>query len=124
MHKNLDELKQSIKIAEECRYSGTEGSIKLAMQLTNIVRYIKMFLAIVIVATYFSFPEYLNILFLLAIVLLLVSPYGFMHNFIQELIEYNTCKIEDRQRLNAAESNHYFAQFDERLRKLEAKEED
>ena len=117
----LQEIRKSLAESQSFKDSLADHSIKSAIMLSNIVRYIKLALAIIIIVSYLFFDYNPKILIIIAIILLLISPYGFMHNFLQELIKYNTSTLEYSQKLNAEETNYALTQINDKIKILENK---
>jgi len=85
--------------------SSQEEEIRLSMKMFSIIKWIRVFLAVLIVLAYFGGQTWVFDVVLASIVLLLVAPMGFFDVFIQKLVEYNASSIEERVVLNAREAN-------------------
>ena len=94
---------------------GTPELIEWAQRLARFVQFSKIFLAIIIVASYFYLPEFLIEILAIALIVTLIVPQGFMHNFLQCLIEYNTSTLEDRIVLNSRETDLFLRKIDEKI---------
>jgi len=84
------------------------GDIKSALNLFNLVKWLKIVIAIIISAAYFYNASWLHDVLTFSVVLILIIPLGFFGTFIQKLLEYNTQLMEERQTLNANEANEHF----------------
>ncbi|MCF6282113.1 MAG: hypothetical protein L3J28_07860 [Candidatus Polarisedimenticolaceae bacterium] len=84
------------------------GDIKSAMSFASVTKWVKITLAIFVIAAYFTDSVWLTEILIVSVVVSLIIPLGFFDVFIQKLLEYNTKKTEDRQILNATEANKHF----------------
>ena len=85
-----------------------KDNIQQALKLCRYVKWLKVMLAFAVATAYFSGFEWLPELMIIALLICLVLPLGFFDVFIQKLLEYNTRLLEERQRLNAEETNKHF----------------
>ncbi|MCT7565223.1 hypothetical protein N5T96_02600 [Aliarcobacter butzleri] len=72
----------------------------------------KVILVICLILAYFLKPEWLDIVILITLVSIVLFPMNFYGAFIENLVEYNAQKLEDRVVLNAKEINKYFEEND------------
>ena len=93
---------------DKFKYVQLESDIQSAVKLCRWVKAFKIFLAVLIVLSYFLYPDWLQKVIVVSVILSLVLPLGFFDLFIQKLLEYNTQKTEERQLLNANEANKHF----------------
>lgn len=94
------------------------GDIETASTFFKIIHGVKMLLAVAICYAYFTNETWLIDIIVVAIVLALVSPFGFFGVFIQKLIAYNMHCMEERQLLNANEANMHFRKVFEEVEVL------
>ncbi|TMN94762.1 hypothetical protein [Pseudoalteromonas sp. S558] len=93
--------------------------INLAKKWCLITTVFKVVIAIIVCVAYFTNASCLPELIVFSVVLSLLLPLGFYGAFMENLLEYNTQAIEDRQLLNANEANEHFIKMSERITKLE-----
>lgn len=92
----------------DLKYVQLESDIQSALKLYGWMKFLKIVLALLVVLSYFFFPDWLGELIVISVVISLVLPLGFFDVFIQKLLEYNTQRTEERQILNAKEANEHF----------------
>jgi len=92
-----------------------KDDVELATKFCNTSKFIRIALAITIVAMYFLESAWLVETLIVAVVFSLVFPTSFFDVFIQKLLEYNTQTLEERQRLNATEANKHFEKIYDKL---------
>lgn len=100
-------------------YSLQQNNIKSAINFTLFTKIFKILLAGIICYLYFSNNDFLKEFLVFGVVISLILPLNFFDVFIQNLLEYNTQKVEERQLLNANEANKTFSDFQEKIEKLE-----
>ena len=93
--------------------------VRSAKKWCIITVILKSVLAIAVCVAYFINLSWLAELIVISVVISLLLPLGFHGAFIENLLEYNTQVIEDRQQLNATEANEHFGKMSERITKLE-----
>ncbi|HCU65188.1 MAG TPA: hypothetical protein DF774_05435 [Rheinheimera sp.] len=101
----------------DLKYVQLESDIQSALKLCGWVKFLKIVLALLVLLSYFFFPDWLGKLIVISVVISLVLPLGFFDVFIQKLLEYNTQKTEERQTLNAKEANEHFDNLYKRVGK-------
>lgn len=94
-----------------------ENDIKSAMKLNGFVKFIKISLAFLIFISYAFFEQWLTEIIVISVIISLILPLGFFDVFIQKLLEYNTQTIEERQSLNAQETNEHFENIYNKIEK-------
>ena len=87
------------------------SDIKSALKFISIVKWLKIFLAIIILFAYFKNMSWLNEILIFSVVFVLTVPLGFFGTFIQKSLNYNNQSTDDRLLLNANESNEHFTKI-------------
>lgn len=95
------------------------SDIESAKKLYTFIKWVKILLALCICVAYFTESSWLIETIVISIVIALLFPLGFFDIFIQKLLEYNTQVVEERQLLNANESNKHFEKAFKKIDELE-----
>ena len=98
-----------------------KADVELSLRMAKTLKFIKFILAIIIVATYFYYPDYLVDLLVVGVVFSLILPNGFVDTFLQKLIALRAAETDERQILNATETNTHFSDAFKRIERLEKK---
>ena len=96
-----------------------EGNVSSPKTASIFTIWLKCGLAVALAAGYFFDFSWLYEMVIVSLIISLVLPLGFFGVFFENLIEYNTQLLEDRQRLNAKEANKHFTEIFERIQALE-----
>jgi len=95
--------------------------VKSAMKAALIVKWAKIIIAISLCIAYFIGSPWLTDILVMSVIITLIFPLGFFDTFIQKLLEYKTKKIEERQVLNARESNENFEEIFQKVNTMKEK---
>jgi hypothetical protein len=82
-----------------------EQNVRSALSWARTVKVFRFILAVILITAYFMKFSFFTELLLFSVVLLLFLPMGFADTFLEKNLEYNTALLENRQRLNAEETN-------------------
>jgi hypothetical protein len=101
-------MKNRRDFMQELEKEYLEGNVSSARTLAKLTMWLKCGLAATLAIGYFVEFSWLYEMVILSVIISLVLPLGFFGAFFENLIEYNTQLVEDRQSLNAKEANQHF----------------
>ena len=119
MYYKKEQDERNIQIAERNK-SEADTDVKLAIKFVKTVKLLKITCAVLIAISYFFIPQYLIELLVIGILLALLLSQGFMDTYLEKLIELRSAETDERQILNASESNYSFSLLHEKIDKLES----
>ncbi len=95
--------------------------VLLSIKFVKVMKYIKAIIAFLLIAAYFYKSEYLLDLVVVGLSLSLIMPQGFMDTYLEKLSALRAAETDERQVLNATESNKHFSSAFEKIEKLKIK---
>jgi hypothetical protein len=101
------------------RESLLEQDVKSALNWAKTFKYFRFVLAVILTIAYFmGFSFFFSELLVFSVVSLLFLPMGFTDTFFEKHLEYNTILLENRQKLNAEETNKHLTKAFEEIEML------
>ena len=118
-----DEVKIRNQVATRIKEE-TDEEMKLVVKFAKTLKYLKIVLAFLLVGAYFYKPHYLTELLAIGLFISLLLPQGFVDTYLEKLINLRAAETDERQILNANETNEHFSFVFDRIDKLERRKRD